>query len=92
VSPASPSVGEQISIKFDNKQNTSPLFVAYYSGLNVFFSDVGSDGTTIIPSNLTNAGTVYASVVSSKNSAPTDKTTLSGLAILYINFDSAASQ
>jgi len=83
------TTGQKVKVNFDNKNN-SPLYVAYYSGLNVFFSDVGSDGTTTIPKDLANTGTVYASVVSSNSGAPTDSTTLSGLNILYFGIPSKA--
>ncbi|EIN06278.1 hypothetical protein PUNSTDRAFT_115574 [Punctularia strigosozonata HHB-11173 SS5] len=92
LTPAAPAVGEKVKMNFDNKDNNSPLYVAYYSGLNVFYSDVASDGTTTIPSDLKNAGTVYASVVKSKDATPTDQTTLSGLTILYFAFNSATQQ
>jgi rubrerythrin len=89
---ATPAVGQKVKINFDNKNNVSPLYVAYYSGLNVFFSDVGSDGTTTIPSDLANTGTVYASVVSSNSGVPTDSTTLSGFTILYFGISSKVTQ
>jgi hypothetical protein len=68
----------------------SGRYLAYYSGLNMFFEEI-KDGKAMVPQNLTNAGTVYAAVVSN-NTAPSDSTTLSGLAILDFPFVSAVTQ
>jgi hypothetical protein len=45
-----------------------------------------------IPNNLTNAGAMYAAVVSNNTGTPSDSSTLSGLAVLDFPFASGATQ
>jgi hypothetical protein len=81
-----------VQVKFDKKDHNGAFFVAYYSGLNIYYSDVAANGSTTIPRELANAGTVYAAVVSNKSATPTDTTTLSGFAILHFPFGANVKQ
>ncbi|KZT25452.1 hypothetical protein NEOLEDRAFT_1114228 [Neolentinus lepideus HHB14362 ss-1] len=89
VTPATPTPGSQITISLPTgypgpSNSTVPLYVAYYSGLNIYSSEIAENGTTTIPDEL--VGIVFAAVVKEKPSPtnpPTDDTTLSGL----VNWD-----
>jgi len=83
--------GASTTVSFTNKDNKSPIYLAYYSGLSVVYSTI-EGGKTTVPKSLANSGTVYAAVVTSNTGTPTDSTTLSGLAILDFAFSSSAKQ
>jgi hypothetical protein len=91
VSSATPKPGSSLGVTWANPGNVAPVFLAFYSGLNVFFAEI-TDGQALVPTNLTNAGQVYAAVVSNNTGTPSDAQTLSGLAILNFPFDSEAIQ
>jgi hypothetical protein len=91
LSSAAPRVGDMLDVKFTNKANTATTYLAFYSGLNVFFSEI-KNGQAMVPSNLTNSGQVYAAVVSNNTGTPSDSQTLSGLAILSFPFSAEESQ
>jgi hypothetical protein len=91
VSNATPKVGSMIDVKFENKANVTTTYLAFYSGLNVFFSEI-KGGQAMVPTNLTNSGQIYAAVVSNNTGTPSNSQTLSGLAILSFPFDAEASQ
>jgi hypothetical protein len=59
--------------------------------VQVLFTDLNGN-STVVPSSLANAGTVYAALVSSNAGAPTDDQLLSGLAVVPFNFKASASQ
>jgi hypothetical protein len=84
-------VGDMVSVKYTSKSNAPKTYLAFYSGLNVLFSEI-SNGQAMVPANLTNAGTVYAAVVSNNTGTPSDSQTLSGLAILSFPFNAEATQ
>ncbi|CAL1710222.1 unnamed protein product [Somion occarium] len=72
----------------DNKQ---PLCLAYFTGLDVKFTDIkqkGDEYTTTVPANL--QGTVYVAVVDCTNTKPTDMNTLTGATMLEFPFSSSA--
>ena len=85
------STSSDNSTDSSNSNSTStPLYVAYFHGFNVTFSEVNSsDNTTTIPDGL--AGLVYASLVSTNETTPSPDTTLSGLAVITIPVPAAAN-
>jgi hypothetical protein len=91
VSNAMPKVGSMIDVKFDNKANVATTYLAFYSGLSTYFSEI-KNGQAMVPTNLTNSGQVYAAVVSNNTGTPSDAQTLSGLAILSFPFLAEDSQ
>ncbi|OCH86726.1 hypothetical protein OBBRIDRAFT_806564 [Obba rivulosa] len=82
--------GSTVDLKFDNPNKTTPLYAAWYSGLQVTYTIVDtSANTTTVPDNLD--GTVYVGVVSNKQTGPTsDAGMVTGLAILQFPFPSSA--
>ncbi|KAI0071938.1 hypothetical protein K474DRAFT_1606039 [Panus rudis PR-1116 ss-1] len=79
------------TFKFDLPADVAsqPLFLAYFSGFDVKYSDLSKNGdsfTTTIPGGL--QGTVYAAVVKSNTETATDDTILTGLAMLEFPFSS----
>lgn len=92
LSTASPRVGDMVSVNYTSKTATpATTYLAFYSGLSVFFSEI-KGGQAMVPMNLTDAGTVYAAVVSNNTGTPTDSQTLSGVAIMSFLFNSDAVQ
>jgi hypothetical protein len=91
VSNVMPKVGSMIDVKFENKANVVTTYLAFYSGLSVYFSEI-KNGQAMVPTNLTNSGQVYAAVVSNNTGTPSDAQTLSGLAILSFPFLAEDSQ
>jgi hypothetical protein len=59
--------------------------------VQVLFTDLNGN-STVVPSSLANAGTVYTALVSSNAGAPTDDQLMSGLAVVSFNFKASASQ
>ncbi|PSR74736.1 hypothetical protein PHLCEN_2v9615 [Hermanssonia centrifuga] len=68
---------------------STPLFLAFYHGLQVTFAPLDGSNSTTVPDGL--AGVVYAALVSSNNTAPTPETTLSGLSVLNIPVPATAN-
>ncbi|TFK47461.1 hypothetical protein OE88DRAFT_1686457 [Heliocybe sulcata] len=89
VTPATPTPGSQITVSIPTgyagpSNSSTPLYMAYYSGLNIYSSEIAENGTSTIPEGL--VGVVFAAVVCEEPSTvnpPTDDTTLSGL----VNWD-----
>ncbi|OCH86728.1 hypothetical protein OBBRIDRAFT_796889 [Obba rivulosa] len=82
------AAGSTVDLTFDNPNNTTPLFAAWYTGLQAIFTDVTSANTTTVPANLN--GTVYVGVVSNKQTGPTNDTGyVTGLAIVQFPFPSS---
>jgi hypothetical protein len=91
LSTATPKVGTSIDVTFENKSSISALYLAFYSGVSVYHSEIRS-GKALVPTELKFSGTVYAAVVSSDSGARSDSTTLSGLAILQFPFKASDAQ
>ncbi|KAI9059176.1 hypothetical protein FKP32DRAFT_1580154 [Trametes sanguinea] len=90
LSPATPTQGQTVRFKFTLPQGQvapANTYVAWLNGLDVVFSVLNKDGTTTVPQGL--AGTVFATVVSSK-ATPNDDIMLSGFTIIQMPFDSRA--
>ncbi|KAH9894777.1 ferritin-like domain-containing protein [Cubamyces lactineus] len=83
-STASP--GDAVSLDFDKRPASAS--VAWLSGLDVVYSDLDGSGKTTVPQGL--MGTVFATVVSSKDAPPSDANMLSGFTIVQIPFGSQA--
>lgn len=79
--------GAQVTVKFKGESSKDTKYVAWLDGLEVKYSDIDSSGKTTVPDKLD--GTVYAAVVSSKET-PSDDNMLSGFAITQLPFNSAA--
>ncbi|KAI0644422.1 ferritin-like domain-containing protein [Trametes meyenii] len=90
LSNAAPAPGTTINITFDAPKGAdlASASVAWLDGLTVVYSDLNSDGSTVVPPAL--VGTVFAAVVSSQTEPPNDNNTLSGFAIAEFPFDSHA--
>ncbi|OSX58427.1 hypothetical protein POSPLADRAFT_1060911 [Postia placenta MAD-698-R-SB12] len=87
---ASPWPGATISLTFDNPNNASPTFVAWFSGLDVVFTTIDGNKNTVVPTGL--QGTVYAGVVSSDTMPLADSDMVTGLTIVQFPFDSMAAE
>jgi hypothetical protein len=85
LSVAAPAAGASVSVKSDGLKADGKQYVAWFSGLQILFSDV-ADGKTTVPAALANQGTVYAALTSSNSGAPTDAQMLSGLAVVPFAF------
>jgi hypothetical protein len=57
-----PKVGSMIDVKFDNKANVATTYLAFYSGLSTYFSEI-KNGQAMVPTNLTNSGQRCADAV-----------------------------
>jgi hypothetical protein len=91
LSVAAPAAGSSVSVKSDGIKADSKQYVAWFTGLQVLFSDI-ADGKTTVPAALANQGTVYAALTSSNAGAPTDAEMLSGLAVVPFSFSSKVTQ
>ena len=92
VAPGSPAPGDTVSFTFDNGQvrkDGSPLFVAWFDGVTVQYSDLSADNHATVPAGL--QGTVYAAVVKDKVSTPTEQGLLTGLVMFEVAFPSYVS-
>jgi len=91
IEPGSPHNGEAVKFKFNHNAvtNDSQLFVAWFDGLVVQYSDLSGDDTASVPQGL--QGTVYAGVVNEKANSPTAQKLLTGLSMFEINFPSYVS-
>lgn len=77
--------GATVSVTFNaTTPSTTPMFVAFFTGLSQEFAEI-KNGMVTIPADL--LGTVYA-VVSTNGTMATDETTVAGPAILQFEFDS----
>jgi len=88
ISNASPWAGSTLALTFSNPNNVSPLYAAFYDGLEVIFASIDGSGNTVVPSGL--QGTVYVGVVSSNQMPLTDSQMVTGLAIMQLPFNSMA--
>ncbi|KAI0366557.1 hypothetical protein BV20DRAFT_1055557 [Pilatotrama ljubarskyi] len=90
LSSSSPEPGAMITATYGTSPTakTGSAYVAWLDGLQVVFSELSKDGKTTVPANL--RGTVYAGVVSSKETL-SDDTMLSGLTVVQFPFDSRAA-
>ncbi|PCH36761.1 hypothetical protein WOLCODRAFT_134335 [Wolfiporia cocos MD-104 SS10] len=90
VSETSPQPGSTITISFNNANNVSPTYLAWFNGLEVVFTNIDTNGAAQVPSGL--HGTVYVGVVSSDQTPLSDADMVSGLAIMQFPYDSMASE
>jgi hypothetical protein len=81
--PAKTTPGATVPVTFTSN-STTPLFVAFYTGLSQEFAPI-KDGKVTIPADL--KGQVYA-VVTSNGTVVTDDNIVAGPAILGFEFDS----
>lgn len=80
--------GKKVKVVFtkpDAVSSSTPLFVAFFTGLSQEFAPIVSDGSVTIPKDL--IGTVYAVVTTSGTQAD-DSNIVAGPAILSFNFNS----
>ncbi|EKM57281.1 uncharacterized protein PHACADRAFT_91776 [Phanerochaete carnosa HHB-10118-sp] len=91
IEPGSPHNGEPVKFKFnhDAVNHDSQLYVAWFNGIVVQYSDLSNDHIANVPDGL--QGTVYAGIVNEKAATPTAQTLLTGLAMFEINFPSYVS-
>jgi len=92
INPANPAAGQQIQFNFDHnavQANGEPLFVAWFDGIALQYTDLGSDNKATVPSDL--QGTVYGAVVKAKTNEPTAQEILTGLVMFEIGFPSSAA-
>lgn len=91
IEPSSPHNGEAVKFKFDHKEvnHDGQLYVAWFDGIDVKYSDLSKDDTASVPEGL--QGTVYVGVVNEKTGSPTAQKLLTGLAMFEINFPSYVS-
>jgi hypothetical protein len=92
LSVAAPAAGLSVSVKSDGLKADSKQYVAWFTGLQVLFSDIAADGKTTVPAALANQGTVYAALTSSNAGAPADAEILSGLVVVPFSFSSKVMQ
>ncbi|KII90726.1 hypothetical protein PLICRDRAFT_542772 [Plicaturopsis crispa FD-325 SS-3] len=69
----------------DSVSSSTPLFLAFFTGLSQEFAPIGSDGMAMIPADL--IGTVYTVVTTSGTKAD-DSNIVAGPAIMNFNFNS----
>ncbi|KDQ19866.1 hypothetical protein BOTBODRAFT_51245 [Botryobasidium botryosum FD-172 SS1] len=81
--------GETVTLAFDCDNNSSsPLYVAFFSGLTTTFVPINDDKTVVLPSGL--VGTVYAVVTSTGSGTVTDGNTVAGTVALNFGLDPTA--
>jgi hypothetical protein len=88
-SPPAPAPGSKVAITSDAAKQGA--FIAWFSGLQVLFSPVTGNSTTV-PAALAHAGTVYAALVTSDSAAPKDDQLMSGLAVIPFTYKSGDQQ
>jgi hypothetical protein len=89
IQPGSPQAGDSVTFKFDAgeiRKDSSPLFVAFFDGIQVQYSDLSADNVATVPEGL--QGTVYAAIVNNKADFILDQGLLTGLVMFEINFPS----
>ncbi|KAI0752513.1 ferritin-like domain-containing protein [Daedaleopsis nitida] len=87
---SAPAPGAKVAVKVAGAKSADAKFVAWLSGLKTVYSDIATDGTTVVPPGL--MGTVFAVVVSSKDQPPSQATLRSGLAEVQFPFNSFARE
>jgi hypothetical protein len=90
LTPSSPAPGSTVTIATAAARKR-PVFVAWFSGLQVLFSPV-SGNTTTVPAALAHSGIVYAALVGSDKAAPKDDELLSGVAVVPFAYKSGDQQ
>ena len=90
VTPASPVMGQNISVSYNGTgaSDGAPTYMAWYHDMNTTFTLIHPDGVTTVPDGL--RGTVFAGVVKNTTETTSDATMLSGLTILTFPYDSYA--
>jgi len=84
-----PTPGSSVTFSFNNTANASPLYAAFFSGLNTEFAPLDSSNSATIPADL--IGTVYV-VISTNGTVVTDDSTVAGPAILNFRLPETARQ
>jgi hypothetical protein len=90
LTPSSPAPGSTVTIATAAPRK-GPVFVAWFSGLQVLFSPVLRN-TTTVPAALAHSGIVYAALVDSDKAAPKDDELLSGVAVVPFAYKSGDQQ
>lgn len=89
IDPANPQPGQSIKFNFKRdevRRDDSQLFVAWFDGIEVLYSDLRADDKATVPDGL--QGTVYAAIVKDKVQSPTEQEILTGLVMFEIGFPS----
>ncbi|KAI0329769.1 hypothetical protein GY45DRAFT_1304127 [Cubamyces sp. BRFM 1775] len=90
LSTTTPAPKSEITASYTTpREDAGERYVAWMDGLSVVYSTLGQDGKATVPEGL--MGTVYAVVVSSKET-PSDDNMLSGYALAQFPFDSTVKE
>ena len=89
IQPGSPQPGDKINFKFKHEEvrkDNSPLFVAFFNGIEIKYTDLSNDDHAVVPDNL--QGTIYAALVKNKADFILDQELLTGLVMFEVEFPS----
>ena len=87
--PGSPQPGDSVKFKFKSdevRKDDSPLFVAFFDGITVQYTDLNGDNSAVVPQGL--QGTIYAGIVNNKADFILDQELLTGLVMFEVSFPS----